>query len=160
MPIEGSCLTADDLPVAHIIDADAALLQLEIGDGRYEVSVAVSTPEGGLAAVVLLDDMTPDRLTALARFWAAVTNRSVPADPRISTQRRDRARLMLRVVDARAVGATYRGIAEALFPQHETYPATWVGSAVRETTIRLARDGMKLVGGGYRTLLRRPRRDR
>lgn len=136
------------------------MLQLEIGGGRYDVSMAASMPQGGLAAIVLLDDMTPDRLTALARFWAAVTNRSVPPDPRMSEQRRCRARLMLRVVDARAMGTTYRGIAEVLFPQHETLSATWVGSAIRETTIRLARDGVKLVQGGYRTLLRRPRRDR
>lgn len=67
---------------------------------------------------------------------------------------------MLRAVDARGDGATYRAIAEHLYPQHENDAASWVGSAIRETTIRLARDGMKLVRGGYRTLLRRPRRER
>lgn len=67
---------------------------------------------------------------------------------------------MLRAVDARETGATYRAIAQFLFPQYENDAASWVGSAIRETTIRLARDGMKLVRGGYRSLLRRPRRDR
>jgi hypothetical protein len=35
---------------------------------------------------------------------------------------------------------------------------SWAGNALRESTIRLARDGAKLVAGGYRTLLRRPRK--
>ncbi len=65
---------------------------------------------------------------------------------------------MLRVVDARIEGATYRTIAQILFLQHRIDAASWVGNALRETTIRLARDGLKLVEGGYRTLLRRPRR--
>ena len=67
---------------------------------------------------------------------------------------------MLRAVDARETGATYRAIAQFLFPQHENDATSWVGSAIRETTIRLARDGIKLVRGGYRALLRRPRRER
>lgn len=113
-----------------------------------------------LAAVIPLDQMTPDRLTALGRFWSAATGRAVPPDPRITPQRRQRARQMLRVVDARHAGAIYRTIAEYLFPQHQIDAASWVGSAIRETTIRLARDGMKLVRGGYRALLRRPRRER
>lgn len=54
---------------------------------------------------------------------------------------------------------TYRTIAKALFPQHRIESASWVGNALRETTIRLARDGMKLVHGGYRDLLKRPRKN-
>mgnify|MGYP002868023146 CR=1 FL=1 len=104
--------------------------------------------------------MTPDRLTALARFWAAATGRAVAPDPRMTTQRLHRARQMLRAVDARHAGAIYRTIAEHLFPQHQIDTASWVGHPIRETTIRLARDGMKLVRCGYRSLLRRPRRDR
>jgi hypothetical protein len=65
---------------------------------------------------------------------------------------------MLRVVDGREAGETYRTIAEVLFPKHHIDAASWAGNAIRETTIRLARDGLKLVDGGYRTLLRRPRR--
>ncbi|WP_229380557.1 MULTISPECIES: DUF2285 domain-containing protein [unclassified Sphingobium] len=104
--------------------------------------------------------MTPDRLTALGRFWSAASGRGAPPDPRMTSQRRHRARQMLRVVDGRATGAAYRAIALFIFPRHENDPASWVGSAIRETTIRLARDGLKLVRGGYRSLLRRPRRGR
>ncbi len=65
---------------------------------------------------------------------------------------------MLRAVDARLERQTYRAIAIALFPNHKIDAASWAGDALRETTIRLARDGMKLVRGGYRDLLRRPRK--
>lgn len=124
------------------------------------MTLSGSVTDDAVAAVIPLDDMTPDRLTAIGRFWAAAMRRPVPADPRITPQRLRRARQMLRVVDARATGATYRNVAQFLFPRHENDAASWVGSAIRETTIRLARDGMKLVRGGYRTLLRRPRRER
>jgi hypothetical protein len=65
---------------------------------------------------------------------------------------------MLRAVDARFEQQTYRAIAMALFPTHQVEAASWAGDALRETTIRLARDGMKLVRGGYRNLLMRPRK--
>lgn len=159
-PSEGFHLTADELRGHARVERDATLVQLRIRGQPFDLSLTELTGDRPLAAVVPLDDLTPDRLTALARFWAAVRGRRVPSDPRMTPQRRERASQMLRAVDARGDGATYRAIAEHLFPQHDNDPATWVGSAIRETTIRLARDGMKLVRGGYRTLLRRPRRDR
>ncbi len=157
---EGSHLTVDDLRAHAIRDREAALLRLNLHGERFDVSLSGSMEGDALAAVIPLDEMTPDRLTALGRFWSAATGRAVPADPRMTPQRLQRARQMLRAVDARETGATYRAVAQFLFPQHENDAASWVGSAIRETTIRLARDGMKLVRGGYRALLRRPRRDR
>ena len=61
----------------------------------------------------------PDRLSALARFWAALAGKTVPPDPRITRSRQKRAREMLRVLDGRASGATYRAIADAVFPKHD-----------------------------------------
>lgn len=157
---EGSHLTVDDLRAHAVREREATLFRLNLHGERFDISLSGSIEGDALAAVIPLDEMTPDRLTALARFWSAATGRSVPADPRITPQRLQRARQMLRAVDARETGATYRAIAQFLFPQHENDAASWVGSAIRETTIRLARDGMKLVRGGYRALLRRPRRER
>ena len=102
----------------------------------------------------MFDELTPDRLTAVERLWHAMFGKRVPPDPRLTPQRRQRARQMLRAIDARASGAIYRTVAEHLFPQHKIDAASWVGDPIREITIRLARDGMKLVRGGYRTLLR------
>ncbi|WP_427144820.1 DUF2285 domain-containing protein [Rhizobium pisi] len=159
-PPEGPHLTLENLRARAVRDREAALLRLDIHGERFDVSLSGSMNGDALAAVIPLDEMTPDRLTALGRFWSAATGRAVPPDPRMTPQRLRRARQMLRAIDARETGATYRTIAQFLFPQHENDAASWVGSAIRETTIRLARDGMKLVHGGYRALLRRPRRER
>lgn len=157
---EGSHLTVDDLRAHAVRDREAALLRLNLHGERFDVSLSGSMEGDSLAAVIPLDEMTPDRLTALGRFWSAATGRAVPADPSMTPQRLQRARQMLRAVDARETGTTYRAIARYLFPQYEIDATSWVGSAIRETTIRLARDGIKLVHGGYRALPRRPRRER
>lgn len=159
-PLESFHLTADDLLGYAAIARGGTLLQLHIRDERYDVSLTTQGADEPLAAIVPLDELTPDRLTALARFWTALRGRRVPPDPRMTPQRRQRARQMLRAVDARQAGTVYRVVAEHLFPQHKIDATSWVGDPIREITIRLARDGMKLVRGGYRTLLRRPRRDR
>ncbi len=157
---DGFHLTVDNLRAHPVDEREAALFRLNLHGERFDVSLSGSMEGDALAAVIPLDEMTPDRLTALGRFWSAATGRAAPADPRMTPQRLHRARQMLRAVDARETGATYRAIAQFLFPQHENDAASWVGSAIREATIRLARDGMKLVRGGYRALLRRPRRER
>ena len=102
-------------------------------------------------------------VTGATGFTGSHLVRSLAADGvpvRVIARSAERARQMLRAVDARNAGAIYRTIAEHLFPQHQIDTASWVGHPIRETTIRLARDGMKLVRGGYRALLRRPRRER
>lgn len=155
---DGFSITADELRLRAIFQHDPALLRLHILGEQYDVTLADPHDKSPLAAYVMFDDLTPDRQTALTRFWSAIRGKRVPSDPRMTPQRRERARQMLRAVDGRGAGATYRALAEHLFPQHDNDPATWVGSAIRETTIRLTRDGLKLVRGGYRSLLRRPRR--
>ncbi|WP_372027405.1 DUF2285 domain-containing protein [Tistrella mobilis] len=120
--------------------------------------VGLGDAEPPRAAVILLDDATPDRLEALARYWRGIREPPIPTDPRVTPQRRQRLRHMLRAVDARLEQESYRAIAMVLFPQHHIQAASWAGDALRETTIRLARDGMKLVHGGYRGLLKRPRK--
>lgn len=122
---------------------------------QVAASADVLTP---LAAVVLLDNETPDRLEALARYWRCLRRLPAAPDPRLTPQRLQRLRQMLRAVDARLERENYRAIAMALFPRHHIEAASWAGDALRETTIRLARDGMKLVKGGYRDLMKRPRK--
>jgi len=146
---------------AHVIlQYDEALVRLEMRRESFDVALTALSSRQALAALLILDDLLPDRLTALARFWAAIKNRRAPADPRVTPQRQRRARLMLRVVDARVAGASYRQIAAQLFPNLKHDSATWVENPVRETTVRLARDGLAFVRGGYRKILRLPRRSR
>ncbi|RDD68668.1 DUF2285 domain-containing protein [Paracoccus versutus] len=118
-------------------------------------------PDQQVAAVILADDLALDRLEAVHRFWAALTGDKVPPERRrMSRQKRQRAGKSLRAVDGRKDGASYRLIAEALFPAHRITLATWKSNALRETVIRLARDGLQLVAGGYRALLHRKRHSR
>jgi len=158
--IEGIGVRVDDLTADAFVMHDPTLIRIAAQGEPFDLTFEKVDRSPNLAAVVMLDDLTPDRLAALARFWNAIAGKRIPPDPRLTDQRRQRARQMLRAVDARATGATYRLIAESLFPRHDIEPAAWVGTAIRETTIRLVRDGLKLVRGGYRSLLRRPRRDR
>lgn len=158
--LEGFHLTVEDLHEHQTGSRDDRHLHVEIRGERFDTSLSETAYAGPLGALVFFDDDTPDRLATVARLWAAARGRRIPPDQRLTLQRRHRARQMLRVVDARADGATYRTIAQFIYPEYETDAASWVGSAIRETTIRLVRDGMKLVRGGYRAMLRRPRRRR
>ncbi|MFN8683125.1 DUF2285 domain-containing protein [Paracoccus sp. P2] len=118
-------------------------------------------PDQPVAAVVLADHLALDRLEAVERFWAALNGDKVPPERRrMSRQKRERAGKSLRAVDGRKDGASYRVIAQVLFPAHRITLATWKSNALRETVIRLARDGLQLVAGGYRSLLHRRRHDR
>lgn len=133
--------------------------RIEVGDEIVHARlVGIADTDPRRAALILLDDATPDRLEALARYWRGIHAPPAPPDPRLTPQRRQRLRQMLRAVDARLERESYRTIAMALFPRHHVETASWAGDALRETTIRLARDGMKLVHGGYRDLLKRPRK--
>ncbi|NTJ64924.1 DUF2285 domain-containing protein [Agrobacterium rhizogenes] len=139
--------------------SDVADVRIRVGDevmrARRLAPDGVTAPT---AAIIVLDDATPDRLEALARYWRGLSAPSASPDPRVTPQRRQRLRQMLRAVDARIERESYRTIATVLFPKHHIEAASWAGDALRETTIRLARDGMKLVHGGYRDLLKRPRK--
>ena len=157
---DGPPFTAEDVHAHVILQYDEALVRLEMRRESFDVALTALSSRQALAALLIIDDLLPDRLTALARFWAAIKNRRAPADPRVTPQRQRRARLMLRVVDARVAGASYRQIAAQLFPNLKHDSETWVENPVRETTVRIARDGLAFVGGGYRRILRLPRRSR
>ncbi len=159
-PDGGLSLRAEDLLRRAVVQRAGAPLRIEVRGQSYDITFGNAGDEQSLGAFVIFDEITPDRLFAIARFWEAMVGKRVPPDPRMTSQRRARARQMLRAVDARHAGATYRAVAEQIFPAHKHDAKTWVESAIREATIRLVRDGLKLVRGGYRTLLRRPRRSR
>lgn len=132
-----------------------------VGGVEFPLLFLAGGPDQPVAAVVLADHLALDRLEAVQRFWAALNGDKVsPERHRISKQKRQRAGKSLRAVDGRKDGASYRVIAQVLFPAHRITLATWKSNALRETVIRLARDGLTLVAGGYRSLLHRKRHGR
>jgi hypothetical protein len=119
---------------------------------------ANASPAAPLVALVPLGADGLDRIEAVSRLWRAINGRKVPPDPRLTTQQRRRLRRMLQAIDGHTEGATYREIAETLFGPARIAEASWKTSALRDVTIDLVKDGLVLIAGGYRKLLRKRRR--
>jgi hypothetical protein len=139
---------ADGLSIVHGRGTNAVRLFL----------TADVSPADPLVALVPLGADGLDRIEAVSRLWRGVNGRKVPPDSRLTKQQRRRLRRMLQAVDGHAEGATYREIAETLFGPARIAEASWKTSALRDVTIDLVKDGLALIGGGYRALLRRRRR--
>ena len=73
-------------------------------------------------------------------------------------ERRRRFVLMMRALDAWLAGHSYREIAEGLFGKERVRGRSWKDHDLRSLTIRLVKNGIALMRGGYRALLRSPRR--
>jgi len=131
------------------------------GEGPASIRLFLApdaSPDQPAVAVVPLGPDAQDRIEAVMRLWRAMNNRRVPADARMTTQQRRRLRRMLQAVDGHDEGASYREIAEAIFGPARIAEAPWKTSALRDVTIDLVKDGLSLIDGGYRALLRRRRR--
>ncbi|MCP1931041.1 DUF2285 domain-containing protein [Bradyrhizobium elkanii] len=129
------------------------------GADTITILVAQAPPTGtALVALVPLGPDGLDRIEAVTRLWRALNYRRVPPDTRLTAQQRRRIRNMIQAVDGHTNGATYREIAVALFGAARVADTPWKTSALRDATIDLVRDGLSLVAGGYRSLLRRRRR--
>ena len=74
----------------------------------------------------------------------------------LTAYRLARLDLMLRALDLRDAGATYREIAVALGRDEAARlsASDWKMSAARSFVVRLVRDGMAMMNGDYRKLLR------
>jgi hypothetical protein len=143
-----SRLAVDGLHLIHGIGPSAV----------HVVRLTGAAADQPLAALVPLDADAPDRLSAISRLWRALHSPSPPGDARLTPQRRRRLRHMLQALDGRTFGATYRDIAEVMFGVPRVASDPWKTSALRDTTVRLVRDGFAMVSGGYRDLLRHRRR--
>jgi hypothetical protein len=119
---------------------------------RLSLRGARPDPERTLDAVTPLDASLPARLRALDRLARHLEGRPPPPDP-ITPQRRRRFKAMLRALDARACGAVQREIAGALFGASRVAGEPWKSASLRDTTLRLVRDGRALARGGYLALL-------
>ncbi|QEH80878.1 DUF2285 domain-containing protein [Sphingomonas sp. C8-2] len=74
----------------------------------------------------------------------------------LTAYRRTRLELMLRALDLRLGGATYRDIAIALGKDEAAHLSAteWKTSGVRSCVYRLVRDAHTMMNGDYRKLLR------
>jgi hypothetical protein len=99
------------------------------------------------------------RADAGRRLWRGLNGRR-QGEPlhALSPNRRRRLSHALRALDARIDGATYREIAEVMFPNERISERDW--GTQRNRVIRLAQTGFALMRGGYRALLRPPLRKR
>ena len=135
----------------HIIVADAA--------GEHRLWLRDPAPGKPLAAIIPLDKDFLTRIASLLRFRRRLLGRSAGSLPRgwpLTAYRLARLDLMLRAIDLRESGATYREIAAELGRDDATKlsASDWKMSASRSFVVRLVRDGMAMMDGDYRKLLR------
>ncbi|GKX34094.1 MAG: hypothetical protein MnENMB40S_17120 [Rhizobiaceae bacterium MnEN-MB40S] len=76
----------------------------------------------------------------------------------MTAQQRRRLKNMLRAVDGRMNDADYREIAEVIFGVERVATEPWKTSALRDAVLDLVKDGLAMIDGGYRKLLRHRRR--
>lgn len=95
------------------------------------------------------------RADAGRRLWRGLCGRP-QGEPlhALSPNWRRRLALALRALDARMDGATYREIAEVMFPNERISERDWKTHDLRNRIIRLAQTGSAMMRGGYRALLR------
>lgn len=135
----------------HVIVADA--------DGEHRLWLRDAEPGQPLAAIVPLDRDFVTRMTSLLRFHRALLGKAPGPLPRgwpLTAYRLARLGMMLRALDLRLGGATYRQIASTLGrAEVENLSATeWKISAARSYVVRLVRDATAMMNGDYRKLLR------
>jgi hypothetical protein len=116
--------------------------------------------DGKLSALIPLDGNTLGRIEALTRFYSAQAGRAIPPDTRLTSQQRRRLRFMIQAVDGRINAATYREIANAIYGASRVADLPWKTSPLRDSVIALVKDGIVMVGGRYRQLLKHRRRSR
>ena len=113
-----------------------------------------------MAALVPLDETVLLRLAGLLRFKRRLDGHPAGALPRawrITARLRKRLLDMIRALDGRLEGASYREIALALYGSDAVARYPWKTSSIRGQTIRLVADAGATMNGGYRKLLRASR---
>lgn len=130
-----------------------------VSGGEHRFWLTNPPPNGPTRFVVILplDALFELRAKAALRFWLALAGRP-PGDRRhdLPQQTRDRHILILRALDAKLAGASYRVIAEALLGFRGRSKSDWEVSPLKNKVRRLVDDGLFYVRGGYRQLLHYP----
>jgi hypothetical protein len=145
-------LELGDADIRHAADGWHAVLRL--GGATHRLWLP-QIPTKSLIIELPLDPDFDIRAQAARRLWLAIGQRTLGPPPvRLSVQRRQRLALTLRALDGHTGGNSYRAIAAVLFGKHGVTDRSWKTHDLRSRTIRLVQNGLSLVRGGYRTLLR------
>ncbi|MHC5307776.1 DUF2285 domain-containing protein [Bartonella sp. LJL80] len=100
----------------------------------------------------------PDRLTGHHRLLCAINGYRIPPDQRLTKMQKLRLIKMLQAVDSQSGVASTREIATAIFGEQMIAGTHWKTSSVRIKTLNLLQDGLRMVNGGYKNLLRQNRK--
>nr|WP_249204455.1 DUF2285 domain-containing protein [Acetobacter thailandicus] len=144
--------------VARLDENDAWHAFWSFGASAHQFWLPTRPADGCSTYVVILplDKLLELRTAAVLRLWRTLAGRSEGRRAHDFTQQtRDRHILILRALDGRADGASYRKLAEALlgFRGRKT---DWESDPRKNQVRRLVADGRYYVRGGYRDLLRYP----
>lgn len=112
-------------------------------------------PTVPLAAVIPFDSHLPQRIEATLQLWQQLTGTAPPPLAPPTAQQRRRLILMLRALDGWQAHASYREIAAVLLDPlvRSQSRREWLTSSHRAQIIRLVRDAIRRMRGGYRDLL-------
>ncbi len=159
LPLSDRALTLDLAALRLLYAAPEG--DYHAGAARDSVDVLRLARDGPANSLLIpLDDLFADRLAVALRVWRATRRGKQPALPSSTSTQLRRRKLVLRALDARLAGATYREIALGLFGSRRVPDGSgWRQHHLRSLTIRLVQDGLDRLRGGYLRLLRPGRRD-
>ena len=155
---------------AHRLVSSDLAGQLNAYDGSDGRHVILEGPQGAhrlwlrdvhtgtpLAAIIPLDDNVLLRVEGLLRVQRHLAGDSAGPVPRgweLTQRLRQRLVRMVRALDGHQAQASYREIALALYGPAAVARYPWKTSSIRGQTIRLVKDAVVTMEGGYRKLLR------
>jgi hypothetical protein len=145
---------AHDASIA-LPSGDSGILFADTDGDHHLVTDAIQRGQP-LAVLLPLDSNFHIRAEAALRLHRRLSGRAAGPIPRALTLTpRHRLRLtrMVRAIDGRSSGATYREIAAVLFKTSRQSASEWKTSSIRAQTIRLVHDAHDMILGGYRRLL-------
>lgn len=144
--------------VARMDDNDAWYGFWRPGTALHQFWLPTRPANGRATYVVILplDKLLELRAEAVLRLWRGLVGRSEGRWAHdFPQQTRDRHILILRALDGRADGASYRKLAEVLLG-FRGRKVDWESDPRKNQVRRLVADGRYYVRGGYRELLRYP----